>query len=290
MMAKAVNSVAPQTAKLTPDDMRKGIKRLEKRLAEVELFDPQSLDRNDPWSTVRPLKTSVETALIDTFGQGTIEYNRFSAAAHFDWPIRMGGGVPHHEKVQHVAEDKTRSIQLLKGAIAMLTERLEEIEEEGVAVAPARGIQTTKQAPQSKKIFIVHGQDEGAKEATARFIASLGLQPIILHEQANKGRTIIQKFQEEASDVGFAIVLMTPDDVTASGEKRARQNVILELGFFLGALGPSKVAAIVKDKLETPSDFDGVVYIPFDGHWKMLLAKELEAAAYDIDWNTVMKG
>ncbi len=118
----------------------------------------------------------------------------------------------------------------------------------------------------------------------------LGFEPVILHEQPNKGRTIITKFREEAADVGFAVVLMTPDDhggkQSADTRPRARQNVVFELGFFIGALGAERVAALVKGDVERPSDFDGVVYISLDqGHWKIDLAKELKAAGFDVDFN-----
>ena len=144
----------------------------------------------------------------------------------------------------------------------------------------------------SNRIFIVHGHDNEPKEAIARFLSSLGLEPIILHEQANKGRTIIEKFRDEAADVGFAVVAMTADDqiVSSKGElRRARQNVVFELGFFLGALGPSRVAAVIKGDIEKPSDYDGVVYIPFDAGWKIAIAKELQVVGYAIDWNVVMR-
>jgi predicted nucleotide-binding protein len=146
----------------------------------------------------------------------------------------------------------------------------------------------------SRRVFIVHGHDEGARESVARFVERLGFEPVILHERPNKGRALISKFREEAAEIGFAVVLMTPDDVggKAGGEQRprARQNVIFELGFFIGGLGPSRVAALVKGNVETPSDYDGVVYIPFDGDWQRGLARELEAAHFDIDWNKVMRG
>ncbi len=85
-------------------------------------------------------------------------------------------------------------------------------------------------------------------------------------------------------------MLLSPDDETTAGQRRARQNVILELGFFLGALGPDRVAALKKGDVETPSDFDGVIYTAFDGggSWKVALSKELQAAGYSIDWNAVM--
>lgn len=146
-----------------------------------------------------------------------------------------------------------------------------------------------------KKVFIVHGHDESARDATARFIEKLSLEPIVLNEQPNAGRTIIEKV-EQNSGVAFAVVLLTPDDVGAKKgsesnlHDRARQNVILELGFFIGLLGRSHVAALVKGDLERPSDYDGVVYIPMDsaGAWKMLLAKELKIAGLGVDLNDVM--
>jgi predicted nucleotide-binding protein len=83
---------------------------------------------------------------------------------------------------------------------------------------------------------------------------------------------------------------MTPDDlggVREGGEQklRARQNVIFELGFFIGALGPDRVAALIGQQVERPSDFEGVVYIPVETDWRLPLCKELKAAGYDIDLN-----
>lgn len=145
------------------------------------------------------------------------------------------------------------------------------------------------------RIFIVHGHDEAPRETVARYIAAIGLEPVILHEQANRGMTIPEKLTAN-SNVGFAIVLLTPDDVgrskaATSDNPRARQNVILELGYFVGMLGRDKVCALLKDEVEIPSDYMGVVYTPFDngGGWRQQLAKELQAAGYDIDWNKVMR-
>lgn len=148
------------------------------------------------------------------------------------------------------------------------------------------------QRPKARRsVFIVHGHEEGPREAVARFLEALEFDPVILHERPNKGRTIITKFQQEAADVGFAVVLMTPDDsggkVGGDVAMRPRQNVVFELGFFIGVLGPERVVALVKGQVERPSDFDGVVYIPFDEHsgWKGALARELEAAGFEVDRN-----
>jgi predicted nucleotide-binding protein len=143
------------------------------------------------------------------------------------------------------------------------------------------------------KVFVVHGHDGTPKAEVARFIEKLGFEAIILHERPNKGRALITKFREEAAGVGFAVVLMTPDDL-GKAEKavdlnpRARQNVVFELGFFIGKIKPERVAALVKGNIELPSDFDGVVYISLDKEeWKTKLGIELKAAGYKIDWNKV---
>jgi predicted nucleotide-binding protein len=145
------------------------------------------------------------------------------------------------------------------------------------------------------RIFIVHGRDDHMKEAVARYVEQLGLEAIILHEQINKGRTILQKFKDEAAKANFAIILLSPDDVggldSAHLNSRARQNVILEMGFFLGTMPENSVVALVKDHLETPSDFDGVVYVPFDnaGAWKTRLAREIREAGVGFDANKALR-
>lgn len=146
----------------------------------------------------------------------------------------------------------------------------------------------------NNKIFIVHGHDHGALQSVARYIEKQSFEAIILHEQANGGRTIIEKI-EANSDVGFAIVLLTPDDLgkakdAADYSPRARQNVILELGYFIGKLGRDRVCALKSAELEIPSDYVGVVWTEMDkaGAWKFHLAKELKAAGYNIDMNKVI--
>lgn len=141
----------------------------------------------------------------------------------------------------------------------------------------------------SRKVFVVHGRDNEAKNDVARFLSKIGLEEIILNERPNIGRHLLTKFQDESEGASFAVVLITPDDECglpgAPLRKRARQNVVFELGFFIGRLGPSRVAALVKGDVEKPSDFDGVGYIDLDpaGGWKRLLARELKAAKIPFD-------
>ena len=144
----------------------------------------------------------------------------------------------------------------------------------------------------TRDVFVVHGRDEGAKETAARFLRQLELNPIVLHEQPNDGRTIIEKFEDYAQ-VGFAVALLTPDDKCIVGDNegktrfRARQNVIFELGYFIGKLGRSKTCALFKGDLDMPSDYDGVLYIEMDddGAWKQHLVREMKSAGIEIDAN-----
>lgn len=144
--------------------------------------------------------------------------------------------------------------------------------------------------PPNKSVFIVHGHDDAAREAVARFIEKLGLTAIILHEQANMSQTVIEKL-ERHSDVKFAVVLLTPDDIGTGRntpellKRRARQNVLIELGYFVGKLGRSNVCTLRVEDTEIPSDFSGVVYTDMDksGGWRTKLAQELVSAKFTID-------
>lgn len=144
------------------------------------------------------------------------------------------------------------------------------------------------------KVFIVHGHDNEAKTEVARFIEKIGFEPIILHEQANSSKTIIEKI-ESYSNVGFGVVLYTACDVGAKQSEssnlnnRARQNVVFEHGFLIGKLGRKNVCQFVKGDIETPNDISGVVYISMDSRsWQIELAKEMRASGYSIDMNKVI--
>jgi predicted nucleotide-binding protein len=146
-----------------------------------------------------------------------------------------------------------------------------------------------KNTVQNNKIFIVHGHDDLARKDTENLILRLGLEPIILNDQPNNGKTIIEKI-EKYDDVGYAIILYTPCDVgrKAKGAKklnpRARQNVIFEHGYFVGILGRDHVAVLKKADIEKPSDIDGLGYISMDvsGHWKNKLIEELQEVGFNV--------
>ena len=151
--------------------------------------------------------------------------------------------------------------------------------------------------PKNNKIFVVHGHDTEMKQTVARTLEKLGLEPVILHEQPNRGRAIIEKFEDCSEVISFAIILLSPDDkgceannFPGSAKLRARQNVILELGYFIGKLGRNKVLVLFKDEndFEHPSDFVGVLYTPFKGGWELEMIGELQSYGYDVDANKLV--
>lgn len=146
-----------------------------------------------------------------------------------------------------------------------------------------------------RRVFIVHGKDEAALGVVEGFLRQVGLEPIVLRNQPNAGRTIIEKFEDYA-DVGFAVVILTPDDAMPpqSGSDRPtfrpRQNVIFEMGYFIGKLGRKHVAALYKPELEILSDYSGVLYTMLDsgGAWKISLGREMKQAGLRFNFDAVL--
>ncbi|MFN3258206.1 MAG: TIR domain-containing protein [Ilumatobacter sp.] len=145
-------------------------------------------------------------------------------------------------------------------------------------------------------MFIVHGHAEEQLHAAARLINKLTQrEPVILREQPNGGRTIIEKFESHASECAFAIVLLTADDRGRSAkvqdeQPRARQNVVFEAGYFAGLLGRGKVVLLHEPGVGLPSDLDGVLYIELSGGWQTNVGIEMRAAGLDIDLNRLSSG
>jgi len=155
---------------------------------------------------------------------------------------------------------------------------------------------TSISAALSNKVFVVHGHDQALKTDVERFLHEIGLTPIVLHREADKGATVIEKF-EKHSDVGFAFILLTPDEISytvdqsnkvdqeRTTEFRARPNVIFEFGYFVGKLGRSRVCCLHKGGVVVPSDLNGLVYKKIDGDidsQAYAIIKELKSAGYDI--------
>lgn len=151
-------------------------------------------------------------------------------------------------------------------------------------------------AAEHGRVFIVHGHDDARKHELARLVRALtGTEPIILHEQPNNGRVLIEKLEQTSSAAGYAVALLTADDEgrakNGTDRPRARQNVVFETGFFCGALGRSRVAVLLDAGVERPSDLQGLVYIDLDaaGGWKQKIAAELESAGMQVEWSALRR-
>lgn len=164
---------------------------------------------------------------------------------------------------------------------------------QGKAQAEVKAVIEGDVTAESRKIFVVYGHDEIARTQLEAMLRRWDLEPIILDQQASSGQTIIEKLEEYGADIGYAIVLATPDDegkakMEATYKSRVRQNVVLELGMFLAKLGRKRVAILLKEAadFEKPSDIQGLIYIPFQNkvdEVSISLIRELSRQGYRID-------
>jgi predicted nucleotide-binding protein len=283
----------PQTIKLSVNQMHKSISRFRKRIEALKEFDPIKINSADEaWTATAPLCADIDDALTRTFGENTTEYYRYSSAAQITWSMSIASATPLHQIISDLTHAKLNAISLLESAIRSLEEQIEEANE-SAPTSSADFSQIRSTHNENRKIFVVHGHDVAARESVARFLDNCAFKAIILHEQASKNQSIIEKLESNAN-VGFAVVLLTPDDEAKLPDgtacHRARQNVILELGYFVGKLGRDKVCVLKSGEVDIPSDMLGVVWIQLDpnGAWKVSVAKELEAAGYQVDWNAIM--
>lgn len=204
---------------------------------------------------------------------------------------RIIGGVGGAKEFEWERGAVGRSINTLES----LRERLEYLESPAESPAPPY---ESSEPSGDEKVFLVHGHSDEAKEAVSRLLEKTGDQDVvILHEQPNEGRTLIEKFEDHAKASDHAVVLLTADDVGGEAsvkdpepelQARGRQNVVFELGFFVGRLGRSRVTVLYEETVELPSDFKGVVYISLgDDSWRFKLLKELRGAGLTYDLNKI---
>lgn len=235
---------------------------------------------NQTWETV------TRDVLSKAFGPESPNVGSVMDVGHY--AFMFADGVTEAQWEQQRFEDMTTRLEIIDGLIELLNSHVELTENGKSDSRPQHPTNIT-----SNRVFLVHGHNELAIHETARFLEKIDLEVIILREQPNSGKTIIEKFLD-FSDVGFSVVLLTGDDRGGTQttpydkqKKRPRQNVVLELGFFLGKLGRKRVCALYEEGVEIPSDYDGVLFVPFDknGAWHLPLAKELKAGGLPIDLN-----
>jgi predicted nucleotide-binding protein len=140
----------------------------------------------------------------------------------------------------------------------------------------------------TQKIFVVHGRNEYYRQRVVNLLREWGCIPITLREQPNIGRTLIEKFEEHAN-ADYAVVLLTADDKGALATERnhlprPRQNVVFEMGYFIGRMTRERVCALYQEGVELPSDLAGIVYVPLDSNdqWQQVLLDELRAVGFDL--------
>lgn len=254
------------------------ITKFEEIIAGIDNLINKGVSASSP--DFRSWRSKTERFLRKYYGDNSYEVNEFKKL-HFSLTA-FWGDTPHYEFVEACKKD----LEICK---SMFGEYLSEMREEKNIhnLTPNEDYNTDNYS----KIFIVHGHDKALKQSVARCMEKQGIEAVILSEQANKGKTIIEKL-EEHSDISCAICLFTADDSGKSNKEtdyksRARQNVVLEAGFFMGKLGRERVVFIAEEGLELPSDLQGVVYTD-SKNWEIDLLKELKAIGYNIDLNQLI--
>jgi predicted nucleotide-binding protein len=294
-MRMAKRPTPPSRAILSPDEILTAIPQIDQRVEDLKEFDPNTVTNgSDP--AVKRLESRIEQTLARVFGPDSHEYHQLQQRGVLKldlttYPLRFDGGpsASAGEIRLGIERGRQRAIALLEEAARGLREALQHMPTAEVPLGDETALPTM-----TKEVFIVHGHDVEVKTQAHLFLKKAGLNPIILHEQANEGRTIIEKFEKHASVAAFAVVLLTPDDEGGpkggSTRPRARQNVVLELGWFAGKLGRHHVCALKQPDVEMPSDFSGVGYVDLDdrGGWKADLLRELQAAGFTPDWANAM--
>ena len=259
----------------------------EKALDKIEGYiqkvnQMQRMSYRDGEELREEMNISIRVFIPLAFDDGEKKVKSFEE--YVNWFVAVAGQRKSAKEEQEEYEGRLRDA---KTYLMTWKEELEITED----ASPAK---TTKSTTITRKVFIVHGHDEKAKLELENLLTRLGLEPIVLHRRPDKGRTIIEKFEAESKSIGYAFVLLTPDEDCLSCDeetgkrkkvKRVRQNVVLELGFFIGSLGRERVCAIYKKGVDIPSDIAGVLYKPFIKSVEELygeIRKELTTVGYQL--------
>lgn len=207
--------------------------------------------------------------------------------------------------IQWYPSTGTILVQGNKTAKERLTQLIDGLELDKIQLVPKENFAVAVEAKAKyiktgSKIFVVHGHDTISREQLELVLHKLGLEPFVLANTSGGGLTIIEALEEEIGKEGnskFGIVLLTPDDFGYSkidgaekAQPRARQNVVLEMGMLISAVGRKNTVILKKGHLEVPSDANGILYLGFNDHVKETvprLVDRLKASGFDIDTNKI---
>jgi predicted nucleotide-binding protein len=252
---------------------------------KLEVLDKQILDALDGFPTdFTHWRMETKVALRAVVGDKSPLVQEFDAVRYTS---QISG--PGFDSSGYRPAGVRKVIAILKAAKSEL-QLLEELAE--VSVVASETPDERSAALRGALTFIIHGHDDAHKHELFRVLHDItGAKPIILHEQPSGGRSIFEKLEAYAATAGFAVALLTADDVgRAKGTDldlpRARQNVVFEAGYFAGRIGRARVVLLHEAGVELPGDLDGIVYVPLDnpGAWKMKLAHEMASVGVAIDW------
>ena len=249
-------------------DWQNKLRKLYNEIDELKNKDSSSDSDFKAW------KTDVQLCLSGLYGENSIQFKNFNSR-HFS-PMVIGGNTDWHKPYVRDLETTKKEFERY----------ICDFEEEGI------NTNMGKNRTSNNKVFIVHGHDGELKEKVARRLEQQGIEAIILSEQVNRGRTIIEKL-EAYSDVNVAIILFTQDDLGVAKEEkgnekyRARQNVVFEAGYFMGYVGRETIIMIADENVEIPGDLSGMVYTTRDS-WEFEMLKELNAAGMKVNMNKLL--
>lgn len=252
---------------------------------KLELIDKQIADANEGFpDDFTSWQNRTEAVLRTIFGENSTVHRKFNDVSYFPSFYVDGMDTSGYQPAGVVE------------AIAIMESGKLELEISEESSAPAASVGPEPEP--ATRVFIVHGQDEAKKYELESYLLKLvGEPPVILHQEPNGGRVLIEKLEASAASVGYAVVILTGDDVGRTkhlepqdDQLRGRQNVVFEMGFFFGLIGRQRVAVLYEEGLEQPSDIAGLVYIPLDAGkaWKGKLASEMNHAGIPIDWAAIV--
>ena len=213
-MARRRTPPPPPRAELTPDRMRQGIQRLERCIAEVEAFDPQTIQTQDDTSKAVALSASVDGALVQTFGKDSEDYRRYSGAKNFSWPLSYARPTPIHEIQESLRRSRARSLDLLHQAASFLTQELEFSAAEQSKTAPAG------KSLVGTKVFIGHGRSLVWRELKDFLEDRLGLSVDEFNRVPVAGIATSTRLSDMLDSAACAFLVMTAEDEQTDGKVR----------------------------------------------------------------------